>query len=446
MGGRTLPAYEPSLTAVAAESYIFLYPLVTMELTRLQATNIEAGRLPGRGPMNEFIHIRQFPDADFKVVVRPNFDTLYSSAWLDLTAEPVIVSAADTGGRFYMLPMLDMWTDVFAVPGQRTSGTSAANWAVVPQGWEGQLPAGVERIDAPTPHVWIIGRTQANGPSDYDAVYTVQDGFGISPLSEWGSSRTTPNPPIDPDVDMTTPPLDQVNAMSGEDFFTLGAELMRVHPPHVIDWSQVRRMRRLGIVPGQSFDVAALDAEARRAVSDAPEEGRKRLMAELPTMAVVTNGWQMNTSSIGLYGAFYSKRAVVSMLGLGANPPEDAVYPLLMADADGDKVDGSQDYVLHFAKSELPPVSAFWSITMYDDHGFQVSNELNRFALGDRDPLEYNADGSLDLYIQHANPGSDRQSNWLPAPNGPSGITMRLYLPDVSVLAGAWAPPPVQKT
>jgi hypothetical protein len=133
MGGSTLPAYEPSLTAVAAESYIFLYPLVTMELTRLQATNIEAGKLPGRGPMNEFVHIRQFPDADFKVVVRPNFDTLYSSAWLDLTAEPVIVSAADTDGRYYMLPMLDMWTDVFAVPGQRTSGTGAANWAVVPQ-------------------------------------------------------------------------------------------------------------------------------------------------------------------------------------------------------------------------------------------------------------------------------------------------------------------------
>jgi hypothetical protein len=440
-----LPAYEPSLTAVAAESYIFLYPLVTMELTRLQATNIEAGKLPGRGPMNEFIHIREFPDADFKVVVRPNFDTLYSSAWLDLTAEPVIVSAADTDGRYYMLPMLDMWTDVFAVPGQRTSGTGAANWAVVPQGWEGELPVGVERIDAPTPYVWVIGRTQTNGPSDYDAVHTVQDGFEISPLSEWGSSRTAPTPPIDPDVDMTTPPLDLVNAMSGEDFFTLAAELMQLHPPHVIDWSQVRRMRRLGIVPGQSFDVAALDTEARRAVSDAPEEGQRRLMAELPALAVVTNGWQMNTSSIGLYGAFYSKRAVVSMLGLGANPPEDAVYPLLMADADGDKVDGSHDYVLHFAKSELPPVSAFWSITMYDDHGFPVSNELNRFALGDRDPLDYNADGSLDLYIQHANPGSDRQSNWLPAPNGPSGITMRLYLPDVSVLAGAWAPPPVQK-
>jgi hypothetical protein len=436
---------DSGLTTIAAEAHAFLYPLVTMELTRLQGTNIEAGKMPGRGPMNTFVHVREFPDADFKMVVRPNFDTLYSSAWVDLTDGPVIVSAPDTQGRYYMLPILDMWTDVFAVPGKRTNGTGAADWALVPPRWSGELPTGVDRIEAPTPYVWIIGRTQTNGPADYEAVHTVQDGYRLFRLSEWGQPVVPTPVTVDGTVDMDTPPLDQVNAMSGPDYFALAAELMKVHTPHLTDWSVIERMAQIGLVVGQSYDAAARGPDVLQAVVAAPTRARASLMAALPTMAAVENGWQMNTNSIGVYGNFYAKRAVVTMLGLGANPPEDAVYPLLMTDGDGDKVEGSQDYVLHFDQESLPPVGAFWSVTMYDDHGFQAANELSRFAIGDRDPLEYNPDGSLDLYIQHANPGPERQANWLPAPTGPLGITMRLYAPDQIVLTGAWAPPPLRK-
>ncbi len=429
---------------VGINAYIYLYPLVMMDVTRQQATNVEAGKSPGSGPMNTFSHIREFPAADWKTVVRPNFDTLYSLAWLDLTGGPLVVSAgADSDGRYYELPMYDMWTDAFAVPGQRTTGTGAGSWAVVPPGWQGVLPDGVDRIDAPTPYVWIIGRTQTNGPPDYPTVHKIQDTFTLTPLSHWGGEAPPVTAAIDPAVDLVTPPLDQVNSMSAEDFFTYGLGLMKLHPPHLTDWSLIAQMRRLGLEAGAKF--ADLDPAVRSALQDAPAAAAQVLQQALPRMAQITNGWQINVDTMGVYGNFYVKRALVTLMGLGANSAEDAVYPILLADADGHPLDGDNDYVLHFDQAGLPPVNAFWSVTMYDAQGFQAANSLNRFAIGDRDPLQYNPDGSLDLYLQHTSPGPAKEANWLPAPQGPLGVTLRLYAPQAPVLNGTWAPPPARR-
>jgi hypothetical protein len=431
---------------IGVEAYVYFYPAVTIDVTRRIATNVEAGKIPMYGPMNGFSHARAFPTADFKSVVRPNFDTLYSSAWLDLTKEPMVVSAPDTGGRYYLLPMLDMWTDVFAVPGKRTSGTKAGNFVVVPPGWQGQLPAGMQKIQSPTVYVWIIGRTQTNGPKDYDAVHKVQDGYTITPLSQWGKVPSAVHAVVDPTVDMKTPPLDQVNKMSAATYFKYAAEIMKLQPPHTTDWSSIERFKRIGLEPGKSFDFEKLDPNVQQELEKAAVDGLKGMYAKLPTFARVVNGWQMNTDTMGVYGDYYLKRAAVAMIGLGANQPEDAIYPLNIADADGRPLLGQHNYVLHFGKEEIPPVNAFWSVTMYDEAGFQVANAINRFAIGDRDDLKYDSDGSLDLYIQHDDPGGDKTSNWLPSPAGGTlGVTMRLYAPKAQALDGRWNPPAIKR-
>jgi hypothetical protein len=432
--------------AIAVEAYIYTYPLVTMDVTRRVMTNLAPGVKAGIGPIGMFHHFRTYPPAEFRDVVRPNFDTLYSVAWLDMTKEPMVVTVPDSGDRYYLLPFYDMWTDAYAVPGKRTNGTAAHNFVVVPQGWTGTLPAGLERLESPTVYNWIIGRTQTNGPADYAAVNTFQDGFKVTPLSQWGKPAVAPPPFVmDKTVDMKTAPLNQVNNMPGDKYFAYVADLMKLHKPHLTDWSVVARMKRLGIVPGQSFDIAKADPVVRQAILDAPAAALKQMQAAMPNVGKVVNGWQMLTDSMGVYGNFYIKRAIISMIGLGANQVDDAIYPLAAVDADGKPFDGNRNYVIHFSKAELPPVDAFWSITMYDAEGFQVANPLNRFAIGDRDALKYNADGSLDIYMQNASPGADKESNWLPAPKGALGITMRLYAPRPEVADGRWVPPPIKR-
>jgi hypothetical protein len=446
---------EQEAQAIAVDAYIYFYPLITMDVTRRQFTNIAPGKELGKGPMNMFNNVPEYPPADFKGVVRPNFDTLYSVAWLDLIKEPVMVSVPDTGGRYYLLPMLDMWTDVFASPGWRTTGTQAATFLVAPVGWrpdlrdrfieEFRLPKDTQRIDAPTPYVWVIGRTKTDGPPDYDAVRKIQAGLKVTPLSEWGKTPKPPEVKIDPSVDMKTPPKIQVDTMPAGKYFAYAAELMKLHPPHLTDEPIVAQMKRVGIEPGKSFDIDKLDPVVRKALDGAPAVAQKLMEWKVSTLARVANGWSMNTDTMGVYGNYYLKRAIVAQLGLGANLPEDAIYPLNLGDESGRPLDGANKYTLHFEKAATPPVNAFWSITLYDSEGFQVPNPLNRFAVSSWMPFQYEPDGSLTLYFQNESPGKDKEANWLPAPKGAFNLTMRLYAPKSEALTGKWNPPPVTR-
>jgi hypothetical protein len=444
---------EQEAHALGVDAYVYFYPFVSMDVTRRQLTNLPAGEKGFGGPANRFSNSTALHSAEVRAVVRTNFDTLFSTSFLDTTREPVIITVPDTNGRYYLLPMLDMWTDVFAVPGWRTTGTGAGNFLVVPPGWrpdirdkvveEFKLPNDIQRIDAPTPHVWIIGRIKLDGPRDYAVVHKIQAGLKITPLSAWGKPEQPVEQKIDPAVDLKTPPKIQVDTMPAGKFFAYAAELLKVNPPHLTDQPILAQMRRIGIVRGQSFDFEKLPPAVRKGLETAPEAAHALMKWKLPTLARVANNWGMNTDTMGVYGNFYLKRAIVATEGLGANLPEDAIYPFNFGDESGKPLDGSNRYTITFEKGATPPVNAFWSITLYDAEGFQVGNVLDRFAVSSWMPFQYNADGSLTLHFQNESPGRGREANWLPAPKGPFNLTMRLYAPKAEALTGKWNPPPV---
>jgi hypothetical protein len=396
-----------------------------------------------RAPVNQFAHARAYPKADERDVVRFNFDTLYSLAWVDVAREPMVLSVPDTGGRYYLLEMLDMWSDVFSVVGSRTTGTRAGNFAIVPSGWSGTLPQGVEKIVGPTSTIWILGRTQTNGPADYANVHKVQDGYKLTPLGQWGRDYQPPRGvPTDASVDSKTPPQTQVNRLDGVAMLSQLAALFGKYSPHANDYPMLFRLSALGLEPGKPFDTSKLDPATITAINTAAKDALAELPVAMRRLGKNVNGWNIATENIGTYGTSYQQRAVIALGGLGANLPEDAIYPTAFVDGDGQPLSGANKYLLHFDKGKLPPANAFWSITMYDKDGFQVPNAINRFAIGDRDKLAFNADGSLDIYVQADSPGKDREANWLPAPkDAPFQPTMRIYSPRPEVADGTWAPP-----
>ncbi|MCC7257842.1 MAG: DUF1254 domain-containing protein, partial [Gammaproteobacteria bacterium] len=366
----------------------------------------------------------------------------------DVSREPIVLSVPDTGGRFYLMPMIDAWTNIFASPGKRTTGTAAGHFAVTGPGWTGTLPDGVQELKSPTSMVWIIGRTQTNGPTDYDAVHAIQVQYRLTPLSAFGGPYTRPAGVIDPSVDMAVAPIEAVQKMTTAQFFDAMASLMQANPAPPADAPVLQKLAGIGIVPGQRFDPSKLDPAMAKGLEQALPAALEKLKAAAKEAGAAVNGWRVPAMSLGAFGTDYGTRAVVALVGLGANLAADAVYPSAFVDGDGQPLDGANRYVLHFDKGQEPPVEAFWSVTMYDAESFFVPNAINRFALSSWMPFLRNADGSLDLYIQRESPGEDREVNWLPAPGGAFNLTMRLYWPNKqapSIIDGSWQPPPVRK-
>lgn len=301
-------------------------------------------------------------------------------------------------------------------------------------------------IVSPTDSGWIIGRIQTNGPADYAHVHKLQAGFAATPLSAWQHKPKAPAPgKVDAAIDMKTPPVEQVKNLDAATYFALFAELLKRNPPRSADYPVLLRMERLGLVPGQGFDLAKAPAAVQRALQRAAPDAYKTFTTQGRSRYVPRNGWNIALGRIGSYGEDYLLRAFIAYAGLGAVAPEDAIYPSGLRDSDGQPLTGAARYVLHFDKAQLPPADAFWSLTMYGADQFLVDNPINRYAIGDRDPLAYNADGSLDIYIQKDSPGKDKESNWLPTPAGPFTMNLRLYLPKPEATDGRWTIPGLKR-
>ena len=428
--------------------YIYGYPLVTFDMARKQQTNVATPDAE-HAPMGQMIKMRTYPAVDNHCCAAPNADTLYTLVWLDVSSQPWILGIPDMGDRYYIMPMLDGFSEVFKVASSRSTGSKAQTYAITGPGWSGTLPQGVTHVTSPTGMVWILGRIYSTGtPEDYKAVHALQDQFSVVPLSAYGKPYTPLPGVVDAHFDMQTAVRTQVNALDIETYFDTLAKLLKTNPPTAQDAPIVARMARIGLVPGQDFDPSKLGFLDREVIKTVPKLALLEMLHHLQQQKT-TNGWLYFTAGVGNFGTDYVLRGMANALGPGWNRPQDAVYPLSQKDANGDAYNGAEHtYVMRFEKGQMPPAEAFWSLTMYDTDFFFVPNPLNRYDLSQRNAFITNPDGSVDLYIQADSPGKDKEANWLPAPQGKFALVLRIYAPRAtppSILDGSWTPPPVRR-
>jgi len=445
---RTPSLHTEEAVRIAVDAFIYGYPLVTFDMARRQQTNVAAPDAE-HAPIGQMIKMRSYPAVDNRCCAAPNADTLYTIAWLDVAKEPWVFSIPDMGDRYYIMPMLDGFSEVFKVASSSTTGGKAQTYAIVGPGWSGTLPAGMTRVDAPTATVWILGRIYCTGtPQDYAAVHALQDKFSVAPLSAYGKPYTPPPGVVDPGYDMKTAVRKQVNALDIDAYFSHLARLLKTNPPKAQDAEIVARLARIGIVPGQDFDRSKLGALDRAVVGTVPKLALAKMFLHLKEQKT-TNGWLYFTSGVGNFGTDYLTRGMANLLGPGWNRPQDAVYPLSQKDAEGHEYDGATHrYVMRFEKGKLPPVDAFWSLTLYDTDFFFAPNPIDRYELSQRNRFVTNPDGSVDFYIQAESPGKGKEANWLPAPKGKFVLVLRMYGPKQTpptIVDGSWTPPPVKR-
>jgi len=440
---------KDSIISIARAAFVYAMPLALMDMTRKKVTNTIK---PTSGsdisaPINQLAIADQFPNAKFTAVVRPNADTYYHTGFLDLSADALVLTVPNTNGRYYLLPMLDAFGNVFFSPGKRTTGTLADTFLITGPKWTGTLPAGMKQIKAPGDMVWLLGRIQVNSEADgAKVVVPIEKKINITPLSSWGKPYT----PADGKIDSSLPkegPNAQLEAMPVDVFFNYVNSIMVNNPPAAADSSVMSKFAKIGVGPGLKFDISSFDTATQAELKAVPKTVIAYINDILSSGKVnkPVNNWNVLFKGMGNYGTDYDLRAIVCYAGLGANLPEDAVYPQTQTDSAGNPYDGANKYILRFAKGQTPPVHGFWSLTMYNEAGYFIENPINRYAIGNRNPLKFNADSSVDLYIQNLSPGKDKENNWLPAPKGKFNLTMRMYWPAEEFLSGNWTPPAVVK-
>lgn len=442
-GGWYLKAGKPWLYAVQA--YLYGFPMIIMDLTRQQMTAVEKPE-GVNAPTNQFGVMASFPDVTFRAVPRTGLDSLFATSWADLAQEPLILSVPETSGRYYVIALFDYWSNVFASIGSRTTGNEAGNYLITGPGWEGEQPEGIDGIyRSPTRWVWVNGQMRADGPNEEELTTNLQNRYMLTPLSQWGKQYTPPAR-VDREnyaVSKAAPP-EQIREMSPQRFFGRLADLMGENPPAPEDAPMLETMAELGIIPGKKLNFDTLKAGQQKALRRAMSAFSLLLKG---SQKLETNqGWVVMPHNLADYGTDYLTRAAISLVGLGAVWPKDIMYPMAFQDSEDKPFDGSISYILHFDKGGLPPTNVVWSVSMYDPAGFYVPNDINRYNISSWMEPVFNKDGSLDIYIQAASPGKEKEANWLPSPpEGTFNLVTRIFWPEKSALDGTWNMPGVKE-
>jgi hypothetical protein len=432
---------------IATLAYIWGFPLVTMErqFNFVTSPNIPPG--PGRGPANSISCATDLVNASFTDVVTPNSDTLYCQSQFDLRKEPVVIVVPPISGRYYSFQFLDAYTNDYAYLGQRASGSNGGTYLLAGPDWNGQEPEGMTKIWTPTNLAWLITRTLVKGPADVPNVIALQDKIMVKPLSEFLGNTTTSSPvPVtgtNASKEIPIGPQPTLIAPTGIKIFDEIGAAMNGNPLNPPDPVLVTKLASIGIGPGKVPSTEANDT-IKTALQVGITEGQKLIDAKMANIGTVVNGWLVNPQ-FGNFGTDYLFRAATTQFGLGANIGQEAFYPGTFTDSQGKPLTGNGSYVIHFDPGQTPPVDGFWSVSMYNDKNLFVDNPINRYSIGKyTEGLKNNTDGSLDIFIQHNNPGKDKESNWLPSPEGSFNMVMRLYLPQPQALNGTWQLPLVQ--
>jgi hypothetical protein len=432
---------------IATLAYIWGFPLVTMErqFNYFTSPNVPPG--VGRGPANSVSCARDLVNASFTDVVSPNSDTVYCSTQFDLKNEPVVVVVPPINDRYYSFLFLDAYTNDYAYIGQRATGETGGTYLIAGPEWNGQVPEGMTKIWTPTNLAWFINRILVKGPSDLPSVHEIQDKIVVKPLSEFQANTTSsPATVTETNASKEVPigPQPSLIAPTGIKIFDEIGAAMEGNPLNPPDPVLVTKLASIGIGPGKVPSTQSNDT-IKTALQNGITEGQKLIDARVANLGAIINGW-LAAPQLGVYATDYLFRAAVTQFGLGGNIAQEAYYPSTFTDSQGKPLSGNSSYLIHFEPGQTPPVDGFWSVTMYNDKSLFVDNPINRYSIGKyTEGLKNNTDGSVDIFIQNASPGADKESNWLPSPEGPFNMILRLYLPQPQALNGTWQLPLVQK-
>ena len=423
---------DENIWETVEDAYVYAFPLVLMDATETSATNTEEA-VTGKAPVNQFIHSVALANAQFRNVVTPNVDTIYSQVWYDLSEEPMVYELPETD-RFCKVQVLDGWTNTAAVLDK------AGAYAITLSTWEGELPEGVTRIDVPTSMAWSITRIVLSGEEDLPNVYAIQEKMKLMPLSDYISGDTYEPPRGSYSEENDYIPVDKVLSMDPITFFNKANELMVKNPPAAADKEMLEKIAAVNIGPGMEFDTSVLTGDVAENWKTMLTEIRLKLIKEGQKFSKKLGQWDYFGEPIGDFNTEYAYRALVALAGLGANTVEVALYPKIEQDADGNTLTGEKSYLLHFESYPQVLEGGFWSVTAYGDDDFLIDNPVDRYCINDRSDLQANDDGSVDVILSEDAP--ENTTNWLPVGDGGFHLYMRIYTPDMDALE-TWTAPTI---